>query len=122
MKHARNMTVITALALLVAPALAFAQAPAAPAAPVAGQRVGETPLPGGQPAAPGQPSAPSVKVERGAGGKKVYRITEAIRIEGKIQKPEAFYVLQKSSIDYDWEELRQEFVPKIVDSVSKAPF
>jgi hypothetical protein len=122
MKRARNMTVITALALLVAPALSFAQAPAAPAAPAAGPRVGETPLPGGQPAAPAQPAAPSVKVERGAGGKKVYRITEAIRIEGKIQKPEAFYVLQKSSIDYDWEELRQEFVPKIVDSVSKAPF
>jgi hypothetical protein len=123
MKHAVNMTVITgAMALLLAPALCFAQAPAAPAAPAAGQRVGEIPLPGGQPAAPAQPAAPSVKVERGAGGKKVYRITEAIRIEGKIQKPEAFYVLQKSSIDYDWEELRQEFVPKIVDSVSKAPF
>jgi hypothetical protein len=122
MKHAQNMTVITALALLLAPALSFAQAPATPAAPAAGQRVSETPLPGGQPPPPGQPAAPSVKVERGAGGKKVYRITEAIRIEGKIQKPEAFYVLQKSSIDYDWEELRQEFVPKIVDSVSKAPF
>jgi hypothetical protein len=118
MKHARNMTVITAaLALLLAPALTLAQAPA----PAGAQR---DPLPVGQPppAAAGQPAAPSVKVERGAGGKKVYRITEAIRIEGKIQKPEAFYVLQKSSIDYDWEELRQEFVPKIVDSVSKAPF
>jgi hypothetical protein len=119
MKHARNMTAIT-LALLMAPALASAQAPA----PAAGQRTGEMPLPAAPaaPGAPGQPAAPSVKVERGAGGKKVYRITEAIRIEGKIQKPEAFYVLQKSSIDYDWEELRQEFVPKIVDSVSKAPF
>jgi hypothetical protein len=52
----------------------------------------------------------------------VYRITEAIRIEGKIQKPEAFYVLQKSSIDYDWEDLRQDFIPKIVDSVSRSPF
>ena len=120
MKHARNMMTITGALLLLAP-LAMAQAPAAPAA---GQRAAEAPVPGGQPppAAAGQPAAPSVKVERGAGGKKVYRITEAIRIEGKIQKPEAFYVLQKSSIDYDWEELRQEFVPKIVDSVSKAPF
>ena len=122
MKHRRNMTAIT-LALALAPALALAQAPAS--APAAGQRTAETPLPAGQAApagAPGQAAAPSVKVERGAGGKKVYRITEAIRIEGKIQKPEAFYVLQKSSIDYDWEELRQDFVPKIVDSVSKAPF
>jgi len=31
-----------------------------------------------------------------------------IVIEGKIQKPEAFYVLQKSGINYDWNELRQE--------------
>lgn len=66
--------------------------------------------------------APKVKVERGAGGKKVYRITEEIRIEGKIQKPEAFYVLQKSSINYDWQQLKQDFIPKILDSVSRAPF
>ncbi len=63
-----------------------------------------------------------VKVERGAGGKKVYKIEGEIIIEGKIQKPEAFYVLQKSSINYDWHELKQEFVPRILDSVSKSPF
>lgn len=73
------------------------------------------------PAAQGE-EAPKVKVERGKGGKKVYRIEEEIRIEGKIQKPEAFYVLQKSGINYDWQELKQDFLPKIVDSVSKAPF
>jgi hypothetical protein len=72
--------------------------------------------------APGGEEATKVKVERGAGGKKVYRITEEIRIEGKIQKPEAFYVLQKSSINYDWQDLKQDFLPKIVDSVSRAPF
>jgi hypothetical protein len=63
-----------------------------------------------------------VKVERGSGGRKVYKIEGAIVIEGKIQKPEAFYVLQKSNINYDWHELKQEFVPKILDSVTKAPF
>lgn len=63
-----------------------------------------------------------VKVERGAGGRKVYKIEGEIVIEGKIQKPEAFYVLQKSSINYDWHELKQDFVPKILDSVTKAPF
>jgi len=66
--------------------------------------------------------ADKVKIERGAGGKKVYKIESVIVIEGKIQKPEAFYVLQKSSINYDWHELKQEFVPKILDSVTKAPF
>ena len=63
-----------------------------------------------------------VKIERGAGGKKVYKIEGEIVIEGKIQKPEAFYVLQKSGINYDWHELKQEFVPKILDSVTKGPF
>jgi hypothetical protein len=66
--------------------------------------------------------AANVKVERGAGGKKIYKIQGEIVIEGKIQKPEAFYVLQKSGINYDWNELKQEFVPKILDSVTKAPF
>lgn len=78
------------------------------------------------PAAPAAPANPDdqtkVKVERGAGGKKVYKIEGEIVIEGKIQKPEAFYVLQKSSINYDWNELKQEFVPKILESVSKSPF
>lgn len=102
--------------LLLAPA-AFAQTPAAPARPA-------PPPPAGGTTASGAPveEGPKVKVEKGAGGKTVYRITEAIRIEGKIQKPEAFYVLQKSSINYDWQDLKQDFVPKIVDSVTRAPF
>ena len=74
------------------------------------------------PGAPAAPDAPKVKVERGTGGHKVYRITEEIRIEGKIQKPEAFFFYQKSSINYDWQELKQDFIPKILDSVSRAPF
>jgi hypothetical protein len=96
--------------------------------------VTEAPAPAGKPAAPPsaegegageqQPSQQpaAVKIERGAGGKRVYRITTAITIEGKIQKPEAFYVLQKSSINYEWQDLKKEFLPKILDSVSKAPF
>jgi hypothetical protein len=74
------------------------------------------------PAAPAADAAPKVKVEKGAGGKKVYRITEEIRIEGKIQKPEAFFFYQKSTINYDWQELKQDFIPKILDSVSRSPF
>lgn len=99
-------------------ALAFALAAFAPS-PAAAQTV--------KPAAnaappPAADAAPKVKVEKGAGGKKVYRITEEIRIEGKIQKPEAFFFYQKSTINYDWQELKQDFIPKILDSVSHSPF
>jgi hypothetical protein len=111
--------------LLAAPALAQPRA-AAPAARPAGPPPAPTqpaaPAAGTTAAAPTQGGESNVKVERGAGGKKVYKILTDIRIEGKIQKPEAFYVLQKSSINYEWTELKQEFLPKILESVKKAPF
>jgi hypothetical protein len=65
---------------------------------------------------------PKVKVERGKGGKKVYRITQGFVIEGRIQKPNAFYVLQRSQINYDWADLKHKFVPRILEAVRKSPF
>lgn len=70
----------------------------------------------------GSDGAPKVKVERSASGQKIFRITEGIVVEGRIQKPNAFYVLQRSNIDYDWETLKQDFVPKILQSTSRHPF
>jgi len=112
------------VALPLAAWSARAATPAAPAPPAPPPRGAPAPA---APGAAGQQPAPAdaptkVKVEKGAGGKKIYRITDEIRIEGKIQKPEAFFFYQKSSINYDWEELKQDFVPKILDSVNKAPF
>jgi hypothetical protein len=73
-------------------------------------------------AAKKEEETPKVQVERGAGGKKVYVIKTGFVIEGRIQKPNAFYVLQRSQINYDWAALKQDFVPKILDSVRKSPF
>jgi hypothetical protein len=67
-------------------------------------------------------AAPKVKVERSASGQKIFRITEGIVVEGKIQKPNAFYVLQRSSMDYDWESLKQDFLPKILQATGHHPF
>ena len=82
------------------------------------------PAPSGDaaPAADAAPPPPKVKVERTASGAKIFRITEGIVVEGRIQKPNAFYVLQRSSIDYDWESLKQDFLPRIIDATSKNPF
>jgi hypothetical protein len=110
---------LSGLALLAPEGIAMAKRKAAPAKPAAKAE----PAAKGQSEPAGDADAQTkVKVERGAGGKKVYKIEGEIVIEGKIQKPEAFYVLQKSSINYDWHELKQEFVPKILDSVTKPPF
>jgi len=70
----------------------------------------------------GGSAAPKVKVERSASGQKIFRITEGIVVEGRIQKPNAFYVLQRSSIDYDWESLKQDFLPKILKATTQHPF
>lgn len=104
-------------------------APSTATAAASAEPVGRAPVasvPGGAGGSTGSGSVaadtPKVKVERGAGGKKIYRITEDIRIEGKIQKPEAFFFYQKSSINYDWQELKQDFLPRILESVNRAPF
>jgi len=104
-------------------ALVSARAIAAQGGAPAPARTPPAPPAAAAPAAtPAADAAPKVKVERGAGGKKVYRITEEFKIEGKIQKPEAFFFYQKSTINYDWQELKQDFIPKILDSVSHSPF
>jgi len=108
-------------AFLVAPASSLAkgkQKAAAPAAKAAPAPEADSDAA----AADADKDQTKVKIERGAGGKKIYKIEGEIVIEGRIQKPEAFYVLQKSSINYDWHELKQDFVPKILESVTKSPF
>lgn len=83
----------------------------------AGARAG-----GAAPAPAAESSAPRVKVERTASGQKIYRITDAFVLEGRIQKPNAFYVLERSSIDYDWENLKLDFLPKVMQAASHHPF
>jgi hypothetical protein len=53
--------------------------------------------------------------------KKVIRL-EAIKVDGRIQKPQAFYILQRSNLNFEGLELKQSFIPKILDSVEKKPF
>lgn len=47
---------------------------------------------------------------------------EEIRIEGRVQKPNAFYILNRSQLGYEVMDLRTSFVRKIVRSVQKEPF
>lgn len=53
--------------------------------------------------------------------RRVIRIAET-KIEGRIQKPQAFYILQRSNLNFEGLELKNSFVPKIIESVEKAPF
>ncbi len=54
-------------------------------------------------------------------GKKVIRLEE-ITVEGRIQKPQAFYILPRSNLDYEGLERVESFLHKIEESVREAPF
>ncbi|MGD8861783.1 MAG: hypothetical protein PVI30_17365 [Myxococcales bacterium] len=47
---------------------------------------------------------------------------EEIKIEGRVQKPNAFYILNRSNIGYEVMELRTSFVDEVIRSVRREPF
>ena len=47
---------------------------------------------------------------------------EEIKIEGRVQKPNAFYILNRSNLGYEVLDLRTSFVDEIVESVEEEPF
>ena len=58
----------------------------------------------------------------GPDGRKVFVIEKAFVVCGKVPKPTVIYALQASSINYEWETLTKDFLPKVIDSTRKAPF
>ncbi len=87
------------------------------ALPAAAQdSAGTTPAP----AAP----APAPKVSKEArtkGGRKVIKL-EAITVEGRIQKPQAFYILQRQNLNFDELNRAESFLNKVLKSVERDPF
>ena len=53
--------------------------------------------------------------------KKVIRL-DAITVEGRIQKPQAFYILQRSNLNLEELNKNESFLPKVEKSVEKEPF
>jgi len=58
----------------------------------------------------------------GPDGRKIFVIEKAFVVCGKVPRPQVIYVLQQRSINYEWETLKQNFLPKVLESVKKAPF
>lgn len=53
--------------------------------------------------------------------KRVIRL-DAITVEGRIQKPQAFYILQRSQLNFEELNRTDSFLPKVIKSVDKEPF
>jgi len=54
-------------------------------------------------------------------GPRVIQLDE-IRIEGRVQKPNAFYILNRSNLGYEVLDLRTSFVREVIRSVQHEPF
>ena len=55
-------------------------------------------------------------------GKPVTVIDTVVAVCGKVPRPSVVYVLTAKNIDYEWENLKQDFMPLILQTVKKAPF
>jgi hypothetical protein len=55
-------------------------------------------------------------------GKPVTVIDTVVSVCGKVPRPSVVYVLTAKNIDYEWESLKQDFLPLILATIKKAPF
>ena len=62
--------------------------------------------------------------DRGAAAKRKPKVIqlEEIKIEGRVQKPNAFYILNRSNLGYEVMDLRTSFIRDIVRSVQTDTF
>ncbi len=65
--------------------------------------------------------ASSARSEEAQKPRKVLKL-DVITVEGRIQKPQAFYILQRSNLNFGELERTETFLPKIVQSVNHDPF
>ncbi len=75
----------------------------------------------GTTAAPAVPAPKVSKEARTKGGRKVIKL-EAITVEGRIQKPQAFYILQRQNLNFDELNRTESFLNKVPKSVEHDPF
>lgn len=61
---------------------------------------------------------------KGAANKKKPRVIqlEEITIEGRVQKPNAFYILNRSNLGYEVLDLRTSFLRELLRTVQRDPF
>lgn len=57
----------------------------------------------------------------GAAQGTTYTFEEEV-IRGTIEKPEAFYILSPSSLDYESVDTEESFLPELYETVEEAPF
>ena len=55
------------------------------------------------------------------GSHRVIQLGEEI-VEGRIEKPEAFYILRPTNLDYEGVAMQESFIPELLETVNEEPF
>ena len=71
-------------------------------------------------AAPQQANAPKAQ-KKPAPARKVLRLEE-LKVEGRIQKPQAMFLMPRANLNYGELDRSEPVLPKVVQAVQKAPF
>ena len=106
-------------AAIVFAALAPQVAQAAPAAPADPKPAAKKKAESGK---SGKPAGKTPLIKRSPTGNKSISLDDEFMVEGKLEKPSAFYVLRRSATDYDWARMDAVFTPLVLESVQDPLF
>jgi hypothetical protein len=53
--------------------------------------------------------------------RRIIQLEEEV-VEGQIEKPEAFYILQPTNLAYEEAALEESFIPDLLETVEEPPF
>lgn len=67
-------------------------------------------------------SSDSSKAASSAPGPKRISLDDEFLVEGKLEKPSAFFVFKRSALEYDWARLDALFTPLVLESVQDPLF
>jgi hypothetical protein len=67
-------------------------------------------------------SGGAIRAQEGRGAPPRVIELEALTIEGKVAKPQVFYVLRRSRVSYENLKMHRVFVDRIIDSALKSTF
>ena len=69
-----------------------------------------------------EPAKPAAQKASDAPEKRRVLRLDEVTVEGRIQKPQAFFILPRSSLSFDSLDKKESFLPRIQKSCEKDPF